>query len=416
MRRGARILGLVLIAIPVVSYKPLTAFPGVSALLPCLGSALFLWAGLGSASIARSVLSPSRAARFFGKISYSFYLWHWRLFVYLKFYKMQLPIGRFEKAALFAVTVGLAYVSHRFIEQPFRRKVLLQTRRSLFCVASGVTTALLLVSVLGVFKMPDTAIDRDRRLHIDTSFPEWYRWGVCLVEHWEQFSDKNCLTLVPGKTNVLVWGDSTAAEYMRAFDDGFDAGRIHLLQATGAACPASLIVVSSQKPFCSSFEQRMVKFLEDNTPDLVILSGVWTVYANDQNFGEIVAATKQLISVLKGKGIPVLLIGPPISFVESLPPALIRAKASNTEVRSSDILRRNSFVRDELMRQEFPSRDGVAYVSVLEATCPDRQCPVLAPNGTPLASDSLHLTTEGSALVGQAIVAAAKKFLPDKLQ
>jgi len=48
------------------------------------------------------------------------------------------------------------------------------------------------------------------------------------------------------------------------------------------------------------------------------------------------------------------------------------------------------------MRTALPARDGFSYVSVLDAVCPDRQCPVTAGGGVPLSWDHAHLTAEGS--------------------
>jgi hypothetical protein len=41
---------------------------------------------------------------------------------------------------------------------------------------------------------------------------------------------------------------------------------------------------------------------------------------------------------------------------------------------------------------------GISYVSILDAVCPNRKCPVFA-GGVPLSFDQAHLTAEGSALV-----------------
>jgi len=46
-----------------------------------------------------------------------------------------------------------------------------------------------------------------------------------------------------------------------------------------------------------------------------------------------------------------------------------------------------------------PPHDGLSYVSVLDAVCPARQCPLTTESGVPLSWDHAHLTAEGSVLV-----------------
>src|SRR5713226_4097876 len=46
----ARGIALVLLAIPIFSLRPGPGFPGVNALLPCIGAAVFIWSGIGVAT------------------------------------------------------------------------------------------------------------------------------------------------------------------------------------------------------------------------------------------------------------------------------------------------------------------------------------------------------------------------------
>jgi peptidoglycan/LPS O-acetylase OafA/YrhL len=75
----------VLIAVPIFSLRPGPGFPGVNALTPCIGAAVFIWSGIGvETQKKRSRYSPLHAVRFFGQISYSLYLWHWPLFAFAR--------------------------------------------------------------------------------------------------------------------------------------------------------------------------------------------------------------------------------------------------------------------------------------------------------------------------------------------
>ena len=52
-----------------------------------------------------------------------------------------------------------------------------------------------------------------------------------------------------------------------------------------------------------------------------------------------------------------------------------------------------------MMKAALPAREGFSYVSVIDAVCPAKQCPLTVAAGIPLAWDDAHLTAEGSAYV-----------------
>ena len=56
------------------------------------------------------------------------------------------------------------------------------------------------------------------------------------------------------------------------------------------------------------------------------------------------------------------------------------------------------------MRAALPKGGRFTYVSVLNAMCPARQCPVTLDGDVPLAWDHAHLTAEGSVVVMQRLV------------
>jgi hypothetical protein len=78
---------------------------------------------------------------------------------------------------------------------------------------------------------------------------------------------------------------------------------------------------------------------------------------------------------------------------------LARGHLRGVEVRSDEVLLPDAFALDRMMRQALPSTDRFTYISVLEAVCPVRQCPLTLAGGIPLSFDHAHLTAEGSAYV-----------------
>src|ERR1700754_3684995 len=65
MQRLARGVALVLLAIPILSLRQGPGFPGINALPPSIGAALFIWSGIGVPTVSRSRYSPLNVVKFF---------------------------------------------------------------------------------------------------------------------------------------------------------------------------------------------------------------------------------------------------------------------------------------------------------------------------------------------------------------
>ena len=92
-------------------------FPGWRAALPVLGTTLVIWAGT-NASPAVSRALGVRPLVAIGDWSYSWYLWHWPIIV---FTGVLLPNSGVAIVVAAAASLGVAWLSYRFVEQPLRR-------------------------------------------------------------------------------------------------------------------------------------------------------------------------------------------------------------------------------------------------------------------------------------------------------
>ena len=274
----ARGIALVLLAIPIFSLRQGPGFPGFNALAPCIGAALFIWGGIGVPTLPRSRFSPLNVARFVGQISYSLYLWHWPLFTFARFSKSSLVLDAGDKVALFALTLGLSYLSWRFVEQPFRRKSLAPTRRDAFRIAA-IASVLLLAGSAGGIVLSRTPSDADHvalQLEAYNSYDHLplYRNGRCFAPAGGRF-DEICLGVAPGKTDVLLWGDSFAAHYFHGLGSIADPQTINILQATQPACMPTFNAAAQGIASCRSFAAQMDAFFAQHRPDRGILSADW---------------------------------------------------------------------------------------------------------------------------------------------
>ncbi|MGZ2260296.1 acyltransferase family protein [Roseobacter sp. A03A-229] len=134
-------IGLGLILASIFLYDKTTPFPSLYALAPVMGTVLVILCGVQGTWVAR-ILSL-RAPVAIGLISYSAYLWHQPLFALAR-----IRLGHPDIAimmSLAGLSLVLAWISWRFVEQPFRT----MPGRA-WKVVSGTAVGSLAVFALGV--------------------------------------------------------------------------------------------------------------------------------------------------------------------------------------------------------------------------------------------------------------------------
>jgi len=403
----ARAVALVLMAIPILSLRPGPGFPGVNALLPCIGAALYIWSGIGLPTAQRPWYSYHHVVGFFGQISYSLYLWHWPLFAFARFAKPSLVLDGTDRIALFALVVAISALSWHFIEKPFRARRLAPTRRSAFGLAAATSLVLLLGSAGGLV-VSQGASGRDPlaaqfEAYQAYDYRSLYRAGSCFGTD-SGMPDESCLQLIDGRTNVLLWGDSFAAHYYHGLAANVDPQAVNILQATQPACMPTFNVAAQATTACHDFDARMQAFLGDHRPDLAVLSADWLEYARPPRFAGMIDDLRIVIASLTAAGTRVVLLGPSVQFVSRLPSMLLRAHLRGVVPKVDDVVLPDIFALDAMMRQALPAGDRFAYVSVLDAVCPQRQCPLTIDTNVPLSWDHAHLTAEGSDYVMRRLV------------
>jgi hypothetical protein len=399
---------IILLAVSLFGLRKESPFPGLNALLPCLGATLFIWSGIGVATVPRSGYSPLRVLAFFGKISYSLYLWHWPLFTFVRFSKVGLTLDGLDKAVLFAATVVISFLSWRYVERPFRQAAVMTTQRQAFRLSGASSLLLIVGSLLGLLasRTPQHVDRVAARLdsYADGGYKHLYNFGTCFGLESGAF-DKTCLRLSPDKSNVLLWGDSLAAHYILGLKARADPATTNLLQATQPACMPTLSEDEHGIASCLQFARQMQEFFRGQHLDVVVIAADWLEYSR-RGFDLIIADLKKSITLAEASGARVVVLGPPVQFKGRLPSMLLRAHFRGVDVHSKDLLLPAIFELDRKMRRALPDGESFSYVSVLDAVCPQRQCRLTVDDGAPLTVDHAHLTAEGSIYV-------SAKLLPE---
>ena len=125
-------LGLIVLACTVLSAN--TPYPGVAALLPTLGTVLVIGAGCSIPAQGCGRLLGLAPMRGIGRVSYSWYLWHWPILL-VALWGFAPVMGHALLLAMAGVVLSfvLAELTRRFLENPLRfaPKIRDSTRRSL---------------------------------------------------------------------------------------------------------------------------------------------------------------------------------------------------------------------------------------------------------------------------------------------
>ena len=114
LRNVSTICGLGLISAAVFGFSAYTPFPGIAALLPCVGAALIIAAGRSGNSLVGRMLSLKPMV-FIGLISYSLYLWHWPIIVFQGMDSLGVN-GALATACENNLHSGVARARHAFME------------------------------------------------------------------------------------------------------------------------------------------------------------------------------------------------------------------------------------------------------------------------------------------------------------
>jgi peptidoglycan/LPS O-acetylase OafA/YrhL len=278
--RFVTVIGLVAILLAAVLFTDRTAFPGFAALVPVAGAAAVLLAE-------SSVLDP---LRWLGRISYSWYLWHWPFLVF----------GGAHRWAAVAGSLIAAVGTYYLVENPIRRTKS-GTRRTLAVgliatmIAGFIYAGVGLLPVAGdssyaaasltvlrtsdlsaaVPVVPENLVPELERATSDQ--PRLYRDG-CSSGFTDATIRKPCVYGSPASaTTVVLFGDSHAGAWFPAVEAVAAQRGWKLVVVTKSACSAASVLIYQDKlhrPFeeCTRWRESAWGYIASLHPAIVVMS------------------------------------------------------------------------------------------------------------------------------------------------
>ncbi len=279
----AGIVGLGMILYSGFAQNDPLKFPGSTALIPTVGAFLVIAAGSVQVLSWPSRLLNFNPLQYLGKISYSLYLWHWPVLIIPQVIAgTTLTISK--RVALALLSIILATVTEKYIEDPFRRGFVISLRPLRNLVTAGVIACLLAVTAFGADYAATgalrgskvTASAQDQRDYIDSitikstpkvtsptramtvdfpvpidlqpdllvankDRPISYSDG-CHTQMNLKASTKPCIYGdTTSNTTVVLFGDSHALAWFPAFNQVAKENHWKLLSLTMSACTPATI-------------------------------------------------------------------------------------------------------------------------------------------------------------------------------
>ena len=307
--------GLGAILYSAIAFDASTPFPGTAALLPTAGAACLILAG--SSIYARAKGAPAALlslppVRYVGRISYSWYLWHWPALIFAAV--VWGPLSPLAGIAVVAASWVPSAATHHWIENPVRLSEVLARRPNraiaigLACMAVGVCAGRLLTDLqptlntapladvkgaaaLGEQPRPQQRADavRPNPLRARADRSRAYYDG-CLVGI-DGTNSNRCLYGDPsGSRTLILFGDSHAMQYFPALDELAETRHWRLITLTKAECTPGEVKIRSmvadrEYSQCDAWRDWTLRRIEMGDPRsaIVVMSGdtAYTPYGSD---------------------------------------------------------------------------------------------------------------------------------------
>ena len=269
-------LGLAMILFSATFFKDNVPYYRFNNLLPCVGATFII---LGGTGLATRVLTMA-PIKWLGEISYSLYLWHWPLFVFLII--LFPDAGTISFGLVSIVSVLFAFWSFQFVESPIRLGT------SSIAKNTQMVLALAILLPLSTSVLQQVSIPYQKSLYDTYNYTnnreELASQKLSCADKWlsARLIDR-CTKLVPqSKGSVLLIGDSQAESFSDGVLEASHQLQLNTRLFTFASCPV-MDLKNKFRPVACPSNRKTMEFIYESRPTYLIVSNALVPYLEDDN-------------------------------------------------------------------------------------------------------------------------------------
>ena len=335
--------GLGLITYAIIFFDSTTPFPGSAALVPVIGTFLLI-NSMGNWPKAAGDISNHKITQWLGAISYSLYLWHWPVLLLPSIY-LDRPLLGIEKTLCVIVTIILAHLTYKFVEQPIRyanldTKTVYKTLAATFVTITAISTVIISSHTTSIYVKE---INKSFDLVEITNKPRIYSDG-CNAGGGKTASSNCTYGDLSSSKSIVLFGDSHAAQWFEPLNAIASNYGFKLISLTKSACPAFELPTVSKNSYkdevCAAWQENSIKRINELSPEFVIVSSFshYNLYEkNNQKENIYVLGQKDLYNKLKDSVANLIYLSDTPKPVKDIPKCL-----SNNPLKSCNEIDRSS--------------------------------------------------------------------------
>lgn len=379
------ISGWILIAISMLIYSNSNIWPGFGTILPVAGAFIVLISN--NSDFGRNFLT-----KHIGLHSYSIYLWHWPIVVYYSKFNLSEYYW-----LLFGILLSISFgaISYHLIEKTRINKIINVSIYLLLLAATaligehiqrseGIKERSFAEKHMEIVNYEQEYILRKKKQRELALYRKCWTTGIESIYN----TINECRPNDKKKHNVLLIGDSHAAQYYNALKNKYRNINLHLLASNFCSLTGSK---NDIKRIGCAEEIEYLNDSHNKSYDYVIVA--------TRLFDTGDRLTKNLSSAIKklSENIHVIVIGPIFYYEKNMNDIYIDNFHSNNKKEIFDRhLSGLPFLSDAALKEEVGDHHNVTYISTIEILCKNNECNPFDSNGNPMLIDSTHLSVNAS--------------------
>ena len=406
------IIATIMMIIPIFFIN--VSFPSFWTITACFGATLYIYCGNNTnfTPIINKILCLKPFVAI-GLISYSLYLWHWHIIVYINYLSIEKTST--VCAIIFIISIIPASLTYLFIEKPFRHKYKFSFIKSFI--------GLWLLPLILAFCFYITSTNHKFGFNSSNLFNQnklTYNYG------FEKIDQNNCFLMIqslsfeskqlPNVSKCSIGNTNSKKTDFLLVGDSHARSEIPMLSTwLQHANQKAYVVTQKTTPFLSDFQnvveyvsvtdrnKAISQLIKSKKYKYVILAGEWSnpIYSDSIN-----SLGESIRLIIENGSTPILILDTPTlatDITNLCPLEKIKLpflfKSHSCQLNISFVKQQKASFLSLVMKlkKEFPQ---LIVIDPKKAICNDKYCDIEI-NNIPIYADSNHLNYIGSELLGK---------------